>query len=76
MLSSCSFIQNQKAGVTLQGHSGQKTSFSGGSINGGCSWILHQDMADVGIYSQAERTCYFDRVAPRWKEGDVLDHSS
>ncbi|KAI5450192.1 Oxysterol-binding protein 4 [Naganishia albida] len=27
------FIQNQKAGVTLQGHSGQKTSFSGGSIN-------------------------------------------
>ncbi|KAJ9107145.1 hypothetical protein QFC19_002805 [Naganishia cerealis] len=27
------FIQNKKAGVTLQGHSGQKTSFSGGSIN-------------------------------------------
>ncbi|KAJ9112671.1 hypothetical protein QFC22_006173 [Naganishia vaughanmartiniae] len=27
------FIQNKKARVTLQGHSGQKTSFSGGSIN-------------------------------------------
>lgn len=27
------FIQNEKAGVTLEGHSGQRTSFSGGSIN-------------------------------------------
>ena len=29
-----SFIENKKAGVSLQGHSGQKTSFSGTAIHG------------------------------------------
>ena len=29
-----SFIENKKAGVALQGHSGQKTSFTGTAING------------------------------------------
>jgi hypothetical protein len=29
-----SFIENKKAGVALQGHSGQKTSFSGTAIHG------------------------------------------
>lgn len=29
-----SFIENKQAGVKLQGHSGQKTSFTGTAING------------------------------------------
>ena len=32
-----SYIENKKAGVALQGHSGQKTSFTGTAING--EWL-------------------------------------
>jgi hypothetical protein len=34
-LTAFSYIENKKAGVSLQGHSGQKTSFSGAAIHGG-----------------------------------------
>ena len=36
-----SFIENKKAGVSLQGHSGQKTSFSGTAIHGELSNAYH-----------------------------------
>jgi hypothetical protein len=32
MMNAISYLENKKAGVSLNGHSGQKTSFSGGSI--------------------------------------------